>query len=249
MTFALLAAFGYAAGSVLQARGVRSGLTSPVYLAGLGCDGLAWVLSLLALRQLPTFTVQALLASSLAMTVVLARVFLRSRLRRRDLLAIGFLTVALAVVGLSGQEQPATGVSAAVEFWLCGAAVVVLLGALPRRGSSAVQAVLAGLAYSVAALGARAVTVPPSWWRVVEEPVAWAVVVAGVAGTLAYATALERGPVGPATALLWSVEVVVPAVAGFVVLGDAVRQGWWPATVAALVVVVGSSVVLAGAQP
>jgi len=249
MIWALAAAFGYAAGSVLQARGVRDGLRSPLYLAGLGCDGLAWILSLLALRRLPTFAVQAVLASSLAMTVLLARVLLGSRLRRRDLAAIGCLTVALAVVGFSGHEQPARGVSTTLEFWLCAAAVVVLVGTLVCRGGSVVQAVLAGLAYSVAALGARAVTVPPEWWRVVAEPVAWAVVVAGVAGTLAYARALERGPVGPATALLWSVEVVVPAVAGFLVLGDAVRSGWWPAAVSALVVVVGSSVVLAGAQP
>lgn len=250
---ALLAALGYAVGSLLQAVGVRShhssALRSPLYLTGLGCDGLAWLLSLLALRRLPTFAVQSLLAGSLALTVLLARVFLGSRLRGRDTAAILLLVGALAVVGGSGTEQPATGVATPVELGLGAAALVVLLLALLRRGGPAPQAVLAGLGYSVAALGARAVTIPETWWRIALEPVAWAVLAAGVAGTLAYATALERGPVGPATALLWAVEVVVPAVVGLTVLGDTVRAGWWAATIVALVVVVGSSAVLAGAQP
>lgn len=250
---AVLAALGYAVGSLLQAAGVRTAhgpaLRSPLYLTGLGADGLAWVLSLLALRRLPTFAVQSVLAGSLALTVLLARVFLGSSLRRRDTAAVLLLVGALAVVGGSGTGQPATGVALPVELGGCGAAAVLLVLALARHGGPAVQAGLAGLGYSVAALGARAVTVPEDWWRVALEPLAWAVVVAGVAGTLAYATALERGPVGPATALLWAVEVVVPAVAGLAVLGDTVRAGWGPVTAAALVVVVGTSTVLAGAGP
>jgi drug/metabolite transporter (DMT)-like permease len=253
---AVLAALGYAAGSILQAVGVRGGsgaaaLTrSPLYLAGLGVDGLAWLLSLVALRRLPTFAVQSLLAGSLALTVVLARVFLGSKLRPRDTAAVLALVAALGVVGGAGTEQPSPTVPLGAQAALLVAGVLLLLAVLVlRRYGSATFAVLAGLGYSVAALGARAVALPDAWsqvWRIALEPVAWAVVVAGVAGTLGYAAALEKGPVGPATALLWSVEVVVPAVAGFLLLGDVVRSGWWVPTVAALVVVVGCSVVLAG---
>lgn len=249
---AVLAAGGYAAGSVLQAVGVRRagvrGLArSPLYLAGLGGDGLAWLLSLLALRRLPAFAVQSLLASSLALTVLLARVVLGARLRRRDTAAVAVLAGALAVVAAAGTEQPAAPAGRGVDLaLLAGAGAVLLALVLLRRSGSATQAVLAGLGYSVAALGARAVTVPGAWWRVGLEPAAWAVVVAGVAGILGYAAALERGAVGPATALLWSVEVVVPAVAGHALLGDGVRAGWLPAAVVALAVVLACSVVLAG---
>ncbi|WP_432510280.1 hypothetical protein [Kineococcus sp. SYSU DK001] len=249
---AVLAALGYAAGSVLQALGVRGGsgaaalARSPRYLAGLGCDGAAWLLSLVALRRLPTFAVQSLLAGSLALTVVLAHLVLGARARRRDTVAVLLLVAALGVVGGSGTEQPAPAVPGGVAAALCVAAGLVLAAVLvPHRGRSTTCAVLAGLGYSVAALAARAVTVPEAWWRVALEPVAWAVVAAGVAGTLGYAAALARGPVGPATALLWSVEVVVPAVAGVALLGDHVRPGWAGAAVAALAVVVACSAVLA----
>lgn len=250
---AVLAALGYAAGSVLQAVGVRGGsgaaqlVRSPKYLAGLGCDGVAWLLSLVALRTLPTFAVQSLLAGSLALTVLLARVFMHARLRRVDVVAVVAMVAALAVVGGAGTEQPSPAVSRAAEVALLATtAVVVLAAVLGRAMPSTPHAVLAGVGYSVAALAARAVEVPATWWHVVTEPLAWAVVVSGVVGTLAYATALERGPVGPATAVLWAVEVVLPASAGVLLLGDVVRSGWTPAVVVAVAVVVGGCVVLAG---
>lgn len=75
MTLALLAAlvgtFGCGTGSVLRAIGTARAtglavLRQPTYVAGLACDVLALVASLLALRQLPLFAVQALLAGALA---------------------------------------------------------------------------------------------------------------------------------------------------------------------------------------
>src|SRR4051812_24011569 len=75
---AALAAIGYAAASVLQSRGAlgrgsaRELARSPFYLAGLALDAVCWVLTLIALRGLPVYVVQAVLASSLAFTVVLS---------------------------------------------------------------------------------------------------------------------------------------------------------------------------------
>jgi len=251
---ALLAALGYAAASVLQSVGVRGGsspaalLRSPLYLAGLGADGVSWLLSLLALRRLPAFAVQALLAGSLAITVVLARLLLRAVLRRRDVVAVAVMVAALAVVGGSGVEQPSPAVGRGVVVALAAAAAVLLVAApLLRRAPSAALAVLAGLAYSVSALAARAVDLHGGLAALPARPLAWTVVVAGGVGTWAYAAALERGSVGAATALLWAVEVVVPAALGALLLGDSVRAGWLPATVVAVLAVVGAAVALASA--
>ncbi|MFB9377417.1 hypothetical protein ACFFKU_14935 [Kineococcus gynurae] len=259
---AVLAAVGYAVGSVLQSEGVRRAgspgmgalARSPLYLGGLGADGLAWLLSLVALRRLPVFAVQSLLAGSLAVTVLLARVLLHHRLRRLDAIAVAVMVVALGLVAGAGHEQPAVAAPTAVSVGLLVAGVTAALAALVAartRAPSWVHAVVAGIAFSVAALAARAVAVPADLpgdaWRIVLEPAAWAVAVGAVAGTLGYAAALERGSVGPATAVLWGVEVVVPAVVGIALLGDSVRDGWAPVTVLAVAAVVGASAVLAGA--
>ena len=257
---ALLAAIGYAAASVLQSAGARGRdsawelARSRRYLAGLGLDGVAWVLTLVALRGLPVYVVQAVLASSLAFTVLLSRIWLKATLRRRDVVAIGALGPALAVVAIAGREQAARAPTSAVVIVLTvsgvlvSALVVAALAGPRRTDSRAVPAlsVLAGLAFSVTALAARAVQVRSPLWHTVAAPLPWIVVATGIAGTAAYAAALQRGAVGPATALLWAVEVVVPAVVAIPLLGDGVRAGWPVPLAAAIALVVASSVVLAG---
>lgn len=95
------------------------------------------------------------------------------------------------------------------------------------RGGALLLALLAGLGFSAAALGARAAHLGETpWLTTLENPLTWAVVSSGVAGAVMYARALERGSVGPATATLWVVEVIVPGGVGVAVLGDAVRDGW-----------------------
>lgn len=258
LLLAVLAAAAYAAGSVLQAAAARRPGTimalavSPLYLAGLAADGLAWALSLLALRGLPVFVVQAILAGSLGLTVLLASLVLHARMRRLDLAAVGVLVAALAVIGFSGHEQPAAAIShpAEIALTVAGATIagaaglaVAFAARTDRRGL--LLAILAGLAYSATALAGRAVQLRDPWIATLAEPLTWVVVSAGVAGTVAYAAALQRGTVGPVTALLWAVEVVVPAAAAIPLLGDDVRPGWTPAAVLALAAVVGTAAVLA----
>jgi hypothetical protein len=259
MTLALVAALvgmvGYGVGSVLQALGAAraSGpavLRHPAYLAGLGCDAVAWVASLVALRYLPLFVVQSLLAGSLGVTVLLGRVVLRTRLRARDGAAVAVVAVALAVIaGAAGTQsaQPApAGFTVAMLLTLLG--TVVVGAALYGRSGSLPLAALAGAAFSGAALCARAMP-GPIGWALLVEPLALGVVAFGVVGAVAYARSLERGPVGPATAVLWVIEVVVPGAVGLAVLGDTVRAGWALPAGLAVVAACAACVVLAGGQP
>lgn len=256
MTIALLAALlgtvGYAAGSVLQAAGASraSGpavVLQPFYLLGLACDGVAWLASLVALQGLPLFAVQGLLAGSLALTVILARIFLGTRLGVRDRFAIGAVGLALVTVAASAGVESAT----AAPRWFAPALLVSLVlvaGALLflyRGGAIMGMAVVAGMAFSGAALGARSLVGATSLGQVLSEPVAWYIAVFGAIGALAYARALEGGAVGPVTSVLWVIEVVVPGLVGVLVLGDGVRAGWAPAALVAIIIGLAGSVVLA----
>jgi hypothetical protein len=66
-----------------------------------------------------------------------------------------------------------------------------------------------------------------------------------VLGTVLYARSLERGPVGPATVVLWLTELIVAGVGGALLLGDRTRPGWLLPTLAALIVAAAASAVLA----
>jgi drug/metabolite transporter (DMT)-like permease len=83
---AAVAAVGYGVSTVMQAVAARraqglSALRQPLVVGALTIDALAWLLSLLALDRLPLFVVQAVLASSVVVVVLLARVVLAAPTR------------------------------------------------------------------------------------------------------------------------------------------------------------------------
>lgn len=268
---AAAAALGYGFASLLQAAGAHSDpadgdragqglsgtLRSPAYLAGLGLDGLAWLASLAAVRGLPLYAVQAVLAGSVAVTAVAARLLFRTRLRRIDAVAVAGTVVALAVLGAgAGSEHP---VSLTFGTRLGVAVAAVVLGAVGwlavRIAPASVQAALAGAAFGGTALAARGLTLPDSLTAdpartaltLVSDPLLWALICFGITGTLLYASALEHGDVARVTALLWIVEVLLPAGLGIGLLGDTVRPGWAPAAVLAVLTLTAASAVLATA--
>ena len=128
MTFALIGAFGaallYGVGTVLQAVGLRRSARSTAttawaralaawpYLLGLALDGLGFLASVAALRSLPLFVVESAVASSVAVTAVLSRVFLAGRLERSALIAlvmVGVGLLALAAGAVEGRAVPLGG--------------------------------------------------------------------------------------------------------------------------------------------
>jgi hypothetical protein len=254
LLIAVLAAAGYAGASTLQsAAGDETASAwamarSARYLTGLALDVAAWALSLLALRSLPVYVVQAVLASSLGFTVVFARIWRGSRMRRRDLAAVLGLIPALAVIAYAGREQAAPVIDGRTTWYLTIFGAVTVAAAavdLVAGRRSSVAALLAGLAFSATALAARVVPIDHPLGHTLLHPLVWVVAATGVAGTMAYAAALRRGPVGPATAQLWAVEVVVPAAVAIPLLGDGVRPGWLPPAIVAVAAVVALTAVLA----
>ncbi len=266
---ALVAAVGYGLASVLQAVGARRaagapgagslGLArQPAYLAGVALDGAAWLVSLVALRTLPLFAVQALLAGSLAVTAVVGARVLGLGLRRADAVALAVAVAGLAAVAAGarpGRPEPAPAGTVAGALALAVLLLVLAvapegwLGETARRWLAGVPgavalATAAGVAYSAAALCARLVE-PASWLGLLAEPVTWAVVVAGIAGTLLYGRSLAGDGVVAATAALWVVEVVVGGAAGVLLLGDGVRTGWAVPVVVGVVLAMAACVQLA----
>lgn len=249
---ALVGMWGYGAGSVLQAVGARRAtgpavVRQPAYLLGLAADGVAWLASLVALRQMSLFAVQSLLAGSVAVTAVLAWGLLGARLRSRDVVA---LVAALAgLVGVAAafgvQEAPLAPRWFPAAAWVGVVTVVGLLLLTYRKGAPARLAVVSGAAFAGAAVCARAVHVGPGLIRLATDPLVWAIAAFGVVGALGYARALEAGSVGPTTAVLWVVEVLVAGFVGVAVLGDSVQSGRAAVAALSVALALGASAVLA----
>jgi hypothetical protein len=230
---AAVGALLYGVASVAQAYAARraSGpavLRHPAYVAGLGCDLLAWIASLLALARLPLFVVQSVIAGSLVVTVVLARLVLRVAVS--PVARVGTVAVVVGLVLVSWSAGPESSRPAPGWFpFLLGALLVVTVAAgvagYPNGGSISLAAV-AALGFSGAAMGARVLASNTAGWvSLLRNPLTWMILAFGAVGAALYARSLERGDVGPATATLWVVEVVLPGAVGVLVLGDTVRPG------------------------
>ena len=111
----LLAAAGcvvYGLAAVLQAmaaarRNGASALLHPLYLAGLALDLMAFVLAYLALEHLPVFLVNAILAASIAVTVMAARVLMGARPRPVDGAAVVVVVVGSVLLAQASGHQAA----------------------------------------------------------------------------------------------------------------------------------------------
>jgi hypothetical protein len=263
LALTIFGAFAFAAASILQAIGARRStgmaktLGHPLYLLGTFLDLVAWGCSMVALSELAVYLVESVLAGSLAITVVAARVILKSHLRGIDVVAVAVSVTALTVLAMSAGPQETVETSTMLRFAFCGAAVAVaLLGwAATKFAPPGVVAGFAGLCLGGAALVGRALTFPEGAFgsvgsgvlAVVTSPLVGALLVFGVAGMVLYADALQRGSVGPVTAVLWIAEVIAPSAVAVTFLGDTVRPGWEMASLGAGLVVVIMAVVLATA--
>ena len=68
-------------------------------------------------------------------------------------------------------------------------------------------------------------------------------------GMIGYTAALSRGDVGAVTAVFTVTEVLIPGMAGILLLGDPVRPGWGWVLALGLAMAVAGTVVIAKAPP
>ena len=223
------------------------------YLLGIGLDGFAFLLSIAALRSLPLFVVQSVVASFLAITAVLGAIFLRMPLRRSDRIALLVVLAGLVLVGLSAAEDRTVSVSDGERWGVLVAAAVLGVTAVPLgriKGSAGAAALgaIAGLAFGVVALAARVLpssvrldTLFSDLGTLLTDPSTYALVLSGGVALLTYPTALQRGSVTQATAPLVVGETVAPALVGVLMLSDRPRPGWgWVAALGFVLAVAGA---------
>lgn len=198
----------------------------PAYVAGLVADGLAWLVSLVALLRLPIFVVQSLLAGSLAVTILLAIPVLRIVPKMPDWIGVGVVTAGIVLVSLAAgpESRHVPHHALRVAIWVLLAIAVTAAVWSYRRGGPVLQGFLAGLGYGLSAVFVRIVMgVAHTPWQALARPETFAALLSGAVGVAMYARSLEHGLVGPPTAAMWVTEVVVPGVIGVAMLGDRVR--------------------------
>jgi drug/metabolite transporter (DMT)-like permease len=248
---ALVSAFCYGIAAVMQAISVRAAsrrapaeadaggrvdpglvvrmLRQGPFLASIGIDLLGFIAQLIALRRLPLFAVQAIIAANLAVTAVCAAWLMKARLSGREWLAVVGVVVGVGLLGSSAGAQGAATVGWAFQLGLiiavAGVAVVGVAAArLPNPARTPVLGAIAGLGYGVLAVSARILPgFAPA--QLVRNPATYTLAAAGIVSFMLYAAALDGGSVTTATAAVILAETLPPALIGVLFLGDTTRRG------------------------
>jgi drug/metabolite transporter (DMT)-like permease len=249
---ALLSALCYGVASVMQAISVRAASRRSVaqvaqagegvdagllvrlarqglFLASIAIDLVGFIAQLIALRRLPLFAVQAIMASNLAVTAVCAAWLMRARLAAREWLAVAGVVAGVSLLGLSAGPEGAAKVGREFELGLIIAVAVVgasgfAVARLPNPVRTPALGAIAGLGFAALAVAAR---ILPGFGplQLIRSPAAYTVAAAGIVSFLLYATALEGGSVTTATAAVILAETAPPAIVGVEFLGDKTRPG------------------------
>jgi drug/metabolite transporter (DMT)-like permease len=268
---ALLSALCYGIASVMQAISVRTASRRTVaaheagpsvdpglvirmlrqgpFLASIAIDLVGFVAQLVALRRLPLFAVQAIIACNLAVTAVFAAWVMKAKLSGREWLAVAGVVIGVGLLGSSAGAQGAATVGWAFQLSLIVAVAVVALAGiaaarLPNPARTPVLGAIAGLGYAVLAVSAR---ILPGFGpnQLIRNPATYTLAAAGIVSFMLYAAALEGGSVTTATAGVILAETMPPAVVGVLFLGDSTRHGLQGLAVLGFVLAVACAVALA----
>lgn len=272
---ALVSAFCYGVAAVMQAIAVRSASNRPApdstagtraagrvdpglvvrmlrqwpFIASLGIDLIGFLAQLVALRRLPLFAVQAMIAANLAVTAVFAAWLMHTVLSWREWVAVSGVVAGVGLLGSSAGAQGAASVGSEFQLGLivavAGVGVAGIAAArLPNPARTPVLGAIAGLGYAVLAVSAR---ILPGFspQQLIRNPATYTLAAAGIVSFLLYTAALEGGSVTVATAAVVLAETTPPAVVGVIFLGDSTQRGLTGVAVLGFILAVVCAVALA----
>ncbi len=270
---ALLAAFAFALGNVLQQKGTLETpaegddphflyqiLRRPVWIAGAASQGAGWVLQALALDTGSLIVVQSLTTMSLVIALPLGRRITGQATSKRVWSGAAAITAGIILFLSVGSPSGGTSSPPASAWWSAGLsaiAIVALLGGLGRRRHGATRALLFGSAAGVAFALQSAVTkvfvavVGQGLSAVLASWTIYVLVASALVGFVLQQSALKTGVLAPAMASSNAVTLFGSVVFGATVFGESLTSSGArpiPAVVGLGVVLIGI-LLLAGAGP
>lgn len=221
---------------------VRLARSAP-YVAGLALDLLGWALTVFAVRFIPLFLAQAVIATNVALTALLEKMIMHRTLPQKLWRWLVVLFAGLALLGASATQQSAVAVRGALEWSIVLTPVVCLVfGAilvrLKGRAVSFALASLSGVAFGGTSVVGRVLPITSQWWHLFASPLLWALVLYGLAGVWLFTIALQRGLATTVNASMTAAQTLVPAIVGLAFLHDVVRGDVWALLIIGMLAVV-----------
>jgi drug/metabolite transporter (DMT)-like permease len=270
---ALLAAFAFALGNVLQQKGTLETpaegddprflvqiLRRPVWLAGGASQIGGWILQAVALDTGSLIVVQSLTTMSLVIALPLGKRITGQEVSRRVWLGAAAMVAGIVLFLSVGSPQGGTSTPPASAWWSAGLSAIVLivvLGRMGRKRQGAAKALLFGSAAGTAFALQAAVTkvfvtvVGQGLSAVLSSWTIYVLIASALIGFVLQQSALKTGILAPAMASSNAITLFGSVVFGVTVFGEKLSSGG--ARLAPAVIGLGAALVgivlLAGAKP
>ncbi len=270
---AVLAAFLFAFGTVLQQKGALATaaaegdprflleiLHRPVWLAGTVCQSSGWVVQAMALDRASLVVVQSLTALSLVIALPLGMLLTNQHVGRREVTGACLTLVGIVFFVSAGQPQGGTPHPSATAWWaaclITGSLILILFG-VGRRFTGASKALTfgaaAGLAYGLQAAVTKTfvteigggILALLSTWSI------YVLIISAVIGFALQQTSLKTGVLAPAMASSNSVTLFSSVLLGIGVYGETLSKSGSShtgSTVVGLLVAIVGIALLAGSE-
>jgi drug/metabolite transporter (DMT)-like permease len=270
---ALLAAFAFALGNVLQQKGTLEApaqgdnprflvqiLRRPVWLAGGASQMVGWILQAVALDTGSLIVVQSLTTMSLVIALPLGRRITGQEVTRQVWVGAAAMVAGILLFLSVGSPQGGTSTPPASAWWSAGLSAIVLIVVLGRMGRTrqgAPKALLFGSAAGVAFALQAAVTkvfvtvVGQGISAVLSSWTIYVLIASALVGFVLQQSALKTDILAPAMASSNAVTLFGSVVFGATVFGEKLSSGGArlaPAVIGLGVALIGI-VLLAGAKP
>ena len=201
-----------------------------IYLLGLACQVLGFVLAFLARRDLPLFLVQASVAAGLGVTALLGVLVLKWSVPTAEVVLLTLLLGGITALVLAAQPAHSRRLGAAVITLLAVSVLVIAAAgffAVRLHGAlgSVVLGSLAGVGFSAAAIAARPLANEHEVSGFFTNPLLYLLVVHSLVGQLLLGLAMQRGSTTAAVAAMDAAGAVPAAIVGLLLLGDRIHPG------------------------
>jgi drug/metabolite transporter (DMT)-like permease len=220
------------------------------YLFGLALDGASFLLTVVAVQNLPLFVAEPVIALNVVITALLERLLFQRRLRGVAWVAFVGILVGLSLLAISGGPERARTAAAAVRWAvillpLGVAAAGAVVATRNRHGATVALGVLDGVAFGGTAVAGRMLVVPHQFWQILLSPLLWSMLAYGLVGLLLFTIALQRSHASVIGASTTAAQSIVPIVVGIAFLGDSPRDGAWAVAVAGMVLTLAGTLAIA----
>jgi hypothetical protein len=272
VTLALLAAFAFALGSVLQQKGTLEApageddprflvqiLQRPVWLIGGGMLAAGWVLQAAALARGPLEIVQSLCALSLVIALPLGARITNQVITRRVWHGAEAMVVGIVLFVAASGTEVSHSLPTASEWWSAAVATLIavgILGTFGRLSHGSTRALLLGSAAGMAFAFQAAVTkvfvplVSQGLSAILSSWTPYALLASALIGFVVQQSALKTGVLASAMASSSAVTLFVSVALGSALFGEDFSRGgaWSVATTVGLGMALIGIVLLSGAQ-